>query len=619
MSVAGTTFRITSVTHRFVYHPTTTTSHPKAHIWQNKRQLYLGSFSSETEAAVAYDKAAIKLNRNTDLLNFPISNYASQLEHLARTSKEELIVELRRESAGFARGTSSYRGVSWRASTKRFEARIGRLLGKKYTYLGTYTSGEAAARAYDRAAIVSRGRDAVTNFHLSEYEDLLRVLEAATPQQRRAMEEEIARRTDEAVNVGASQRRRKSVASTATTTATSGGGSGNSDETANAGSGGAKRGLKRMGTMSANAGGVRRTKTFKRVKSAPPLASPYASAQGPTAYPSYPDEEVSVGNGMMAHIPTVHMPRNAGVAFASDRAPPGHESMMVPLYAGPMSSAEDKAMTAKMHRDSRRAKRSLRRSKSSSVATSTRRWSGEHGADHCRRESQFFGTQWEPMESDPLSVGASVPHAHAFDPLHAALGGERGIYDDGMDLPELQESSLNSMGSHMHFHVHFDAHPVQANPAHQYGNGGLQPALRAQALPSGRNSGGGALDMSGNMGVSLSSEDCEMSDDWLYALENRLVRMQVHGAGGTSQQPAGAGTKTTFPLGANSVTNRSEPRFTSANNAMKVVPGCTLPYDRQMATLKGKLPFLEDVVATFDEFDRLHAAEFGNAASAARV
>ena len=28
MSVAGTTFRITSVTHRFVYHPTTTTSHP---------------------------------------------------------------------------------------------------------------------------------------------------------------------------------------------------------------------------------------------------------------------------------------------------------------------------------------------------------------------------------------------------------------------------------------------------------------------------------------------------------------------------------------------------------------------------------------------------------------
>ena len=86
---------------------------------------------------MAYDKAAIKLNRNTDLLNFPISNYASQLEHLARTSKEELIVELRRESAGFARGTSSYRGVSWRASTKRFEARIGRLLGKKYTYLGT--------------------------------------------------------------------------------------------------------------------------------------------------------------------------------------------------------------------------------------------------------------------------------------------------------------------------------------------------------------------------------------------------------------------------------------------------------------------------------------------------
>lgn len=177
----------------------------EAHIWEQGKQLYLGSFDTEEKAARAYDKAAVSFKRNTDILNFPIEDYEQERPYLEQVTREELITELRRTSAGFSRGTCHYRGVSWRPSTGRWEARIGRLLGRKYTYLGTFKSGEEAARAYDRAAIVCRGRNAITNFDLQDYEEEIQEVEAATPEQREAMEKQIASRS---VNAGAVQRKR---------------------------------------------------------------------------------------------------------------------------------------------------------------------------------------------------------------------------------------------------------------------------------------------------------------------------------------------------------------------------------------------------------------------------
>ncbi|KAL3499981.1 hypothetical protein ACH5RR_039074 [Cinchona calisaya] len=51
----------------------------------------------------------------------------------------------------------------------RWEARIGRVFGNKYLYLGTYGTQEEAARVYDIAAIEYRGINVVTNFDLSTY------------------------------------------------------------------------------------------------------------------------------------------------------------------------------------------------------------------------------------------------------------------------------------------------------------------------------------------------------------------------------------------------------------------------------------------------------------------
>lgn len=65
---------------------------------------------------------------------------------------QEVIVMLRRESNGFSRGQAKFRGVSYRSQTGRWEARISGIIGRKYTYLGTFNTAAEAAMAYDRSA-----------------------------------------------------------------------------------------------------------------------------------------------------------------------------------------------------------------------------------------------------------------------------------------------------------------------------------------------------------------------------------------------------------------------------------------------------------------------------------
>ncbi|KAK9066977.1 hypothetical protein SSX86_014301 [Deinandra increscens subsp. villosa] len=161
----------------------------EAHLWDNSckkegqtrkgRQVYLGGYDMEEKAARAYDLAALKYWGASTHINFPLGNYEQELEEMKNMSRQEYVAHLRRRSSGFSRGASIYRGVTRHHQHGRWQARIGRVAGNKDLYLGTFSTQEDAAEAYDVAAIKFRGINAVTNFDITRY-NVERIMESNT-------------------------------------------------------------------------------------------------------------------------------------------------------------------------------------------------------------------------------------------------------------------------------------------------------------------------------------------------------------------------------------------------------------------------------------------------------
>ncbi|KAJ0981837.1 hypothetical protein J5N97_010092 [Dioscorea zingiberensis] len=158
----------------------------EAHLWDNSckkegqtRKGRQGGYDMEEKAARAYDLAALKYWGPSTHINFPLEIYHEELEEMEIMNRQEYVAHLRRKSSGFSRGASIYRGVTRHHQHGRWQARIGRVAGNKDLYLGTFSTQEEAAEAYDIAAIKFRGANAVTNFKITRY-DVEKIMASST-------------------------------------------------------------------------------------------------------------------------------------------------------------------------------------------------------------------------------------------------------------------------------------------------------------------------------------------------------------------------------------------------------------------------------------------------------
>lgn len=133
----------------------------RASIYVNEKNIYIGRFSEEVEAAKSRDRAAIKFFGRKTKTNFPASEY----------SEEEIKKGLPKYGKRI-NNTSGYKGVYWHTNNKKWVS-AARENGKRISF-GLFPNTEEgkieAARTYDRWMIQRGGPTAYTNFPRSDYQ-----------------------------------------------------------------------------------------------------------------------------------------------------------------------------------------------------------------------------------------------------------------------------------------------------------------------------------------------------------------------------------------------------------------------------------------------------------------
>jgi hypothetical protein len=118
----------------------------KARITYGDKRHYLGTFDTEQEAALAYDRAAREHDGGKKKLNY--NSIEAAEEAATQAEAEHTLVHGMGAEPKKPRQSSGFHGVT--AKGKRWAARI--YYGGKKHYIGTFDTRQEAALAYDRAA-----------------------------------------------------------------------------------------------------------------------------------------------------------------------------------------------------------------------------------------------------------------------------------------------------------------------------------------------------------------------------------------------------------------------------------------------------------------------------------
>jgi hypothetical protein len=119
----------------------------RARIMLGGKNTSIGRYDTAKEAAVAYDRAVLKANKSTTLLNFPDMVHNLDVEPKRKKQKVQ--------------SSTGYRGVR-KERTGKFYASI--YIQGKTASIGTFDTAIQAALAYDQAAIKAGRKSHTLNF-----------------------------------------------------------------------------------------------------------------------------------------------------------------------------------------------------------------------------------------------------------------------------------------------------------------------------------------------------------------------------------------------------------------------------------------------------------------------
>lgn len=142
----------------------------ESHIWDDGKQVYLGGFYNEIQAALAYDLAATRFRGDDAVLNFGKDICSQEFNCRNSVTQQQVVVCLREQSKAMNKVDQSKM-----FSTDPWELQLSHIINPSKQHIGVFGSEVEAARAYDRALIKSLGVEAapLLNFQLVDYLDML--------------------------------------------------------------------------------------------------------------------------------------------------------------------------------------------------------------------------------------------------------------------------------------------------------------------------------------------------------------------------------------------------------------------------------------------------------------